>query len=289
MWTFIQEQAQAQGFAQAYFTQPAKLALWRQRADDAGVAGTLTHDVPREYPWASCVILLVRAYRPFAPDERIPGYYVAQNAGYHAAEALSRDLTASTGKRFELTSTLPARATALGSGIGTAGKNGLLRIDPYGSRIALYTLLTDACGPEALQVPAIPCPEGCLLCADACPAGAIAKEASASGTFLTQKKCLRFHMNKTPYEDWVYPLLKKHMGCDVCMDACPLNRPLGVAEPDAPLRAAFALERLLAGNTGQARQYVGRNATGNGKLLHEAYFFKHGVPFPPAPEDSRAE
>jgi epoxyqueuosine reductase QueG len=274
MYETITKTANEYGFARVYFTELAKLSDWREGATAAGVGAALEHDATAAYPWASCVMLLVYPYLPYAQDERIPAYYVAQNAAYNALGELAERLSASLGKRFER-AVLPMRAIAVKNGIGVQGKNGLLRLDPYGSRIALFAFATDAVLPQAVtDSPSKPCPAGCKRCAAACPAGAIATEPRETATFLTQNKCMRYYMDKTPYPKWVFALQKKHMGCEACMDACPINFHLPAAEPSQELREAFDLDRLISGDTKEARRYVGRNMTGGGKLMHEAENFK---------------
>lgn len=257
--------AAAQGFARTYALPVQDLSAWLPAAEAAGVA-PLPCDLPALYPWARCVLLLVRAYTPYPPQCRIPAYYIASNAGYHACAALRAQIAA-LGFRCERAEP-PARALALHAGIGVQGRNGLLRIGTLGSRIVLFTLLTDACAPS--PVPAEhtpPCPPDCTACMNACPVGAIASS-------VEQRKCMRYFMEDAPYPQWVYAAQRKHLGCEVCMEACPFNEFVGFCEPPEEVAAAFAQARLLAEDEKAARSFVGKNITRRHKLSAEARNFR---------------
>lgn len=259
----IQSMAAARGFARAYALPLMNLSAWLEAAEAAGIA-PLRCDLPALYPWARSVLLLVWAYTPYPPPSRIPAYYVASHAGYRACAALRGEIAA-LGCRCERAE-LPARTLALQAGVGVQGRNGLLRLVELGSRIVLFTLLTDACDPAPVLDAAPGCPPDCTACADACPAGAI-----AAG--VTQRKCMRYYMDDTPYPDWVYQVQQKHLGCEICMEVCPLNEPCGFCEPPPEVAEAFSAARLAAEEEAAARALVGKNITRRHKLAAEARNF----------------
>jgi epoxyqueuosine reductase QueG len=264
----IEQTAKAKGFARCYFLPCEPLERHRSESQKPGqdeYAAKLPHDPLSVYPWAKCVLLLVWAYRPFKPGERIPSYYLASNRAYHAAGDVLSEIKA-PGARAERIE-LPARSLALQNGIGSAGKNGLLSLCGLGTRIALYTLVTDACGPvRPSEPPAADC-GSCRACAIACPADAIGENG------LTPVKCMRYEMETEDHPDWVKAVMPGYLGCEICQQVCPKNACLPLDEPTDEDKKAFDMTGLLAGNDREARKLVGKNITGKGKLVNEARVF----------------
>lgn len=265
MYEFIQTEAAARGFEKVFFLPSALLPEWKAAEEQTGVAPHLHWDPAAGYPKATCFLLVVFPYSPFDPTERISAYYLASQKSYHAVKDLVAAI-AEQGVYCELAD-VPARAFALKHGIGVQGKNGLLRLPGYGSRIAVYVIATDACLPMPETWAAVPCPDGCTVCYDACPFHAIGRE----GLCVTE--CMRYHMQGTEYPEAVYEKQISHMGCEVCQHVCPHNAPLKRSAPTEEVRRAFDLRRLVEGDTKAARELVGRNKTGNGKLTVEAIRF----------------
>jgi len=163
---------------------------------------------------------------------------------------------------------IPVRALALHNGIGAYGRNGLLRIDPYGSRIALYAIATDAVLPgEVRFVPSTKCHPQCRACEKICPTGAITPEG------LSALRCLRYEMDTPEHPEYVRVLQQQFLGCEACMFACPFNAPIPVVEPSTEVRATFELDRLIKGDVSVARVLVGKNMSVGGKLITEAIAF----------------
>ncbi|MBR2328579.1 MAG: hypothetical protein IKA58_01665, partial [Clostridia bacterium] len=171
------------GFRECFALEPAPIPHW----DPGSIEGAmgLFGDPKAAYPRAKSILLLVYPYRPYPPEEPIPAYYPASNAAYFAAKQAVAEIQA-LGFYAEKAK-IPLRAFALANGIGDIGKNGLLRIHPYGSCIVLEAIATDAALPEAASTAHTPCPEGCTACAEACPTGAIAGSRDA-------EKCMRLYM-----------------------------------------------------------------------------------------------
>ncbi|MDO5111220.1 MAG: 4Fe-4S double cluster binding domain-containing protein [Clostridia bacterium] len=263
--------AAAHGFARFYALPPVDLSQWREDATKAYVGVQLPYALPALFPWARSILLLVYAYAPYPPDCRIPAYYIASNHAYHAHKALAKQIAA-LGCRCEPIEP-PLRALCLASGVGVQGKNGLLRIDPFGSRIVLFALLTDGCAPVPVtDAPSVPCPESCTACINACPPHAIHPHGLPVSQ-IVQEECMRYYMDDAPYPPIVYRLQQKHMGCEICMDACPFNACNAPVSPAAEISAAFALPRLASGDDTEARRLVGKNMTRHGKLTLEAQNF----------------
>ncbi len=146
--------------------------------------------------------------------------------------------------------------------------NGLLRFNEYGSRIVLSGIATDAVLPKATDIPPTPpCPGECDACIRACPSLAL----SIGG--ITQSKCMRYYMDNTPYPPFVYEHMRQHLGCEICMYACPQNTCLASGSPSSHEAHAFDLERLATGDDADARMLVGKNFTRHSKLKDEAIHF----------------
>ncbi len=265
MQEFIEKLAFGRGFAQTRFFPLLPLPRWRRNAEAWGLCHGMPFDLRGAFPWAKCVIFLVWAYGPFPPGQRVSPYYLASNQAYHASKALAADVTAQ-GFRCE-PAFLPARALALACGAGQPGRNGLLSIAPYGTRVALFTLVTNACDPADAALPGLPCPADCQACIRACPGGAI----SIQGLDVT--KCLRYHMDAPIRPDLIKELQATFLGCEICQAACPKNAGLSPVSPPEEALRAFDLLRLIRGDASAARALVGRNMTSGGKLTGEAIVF----------------
>ncbi|MCR5808324.1 MAG: hypothetical protein K6G56_02040 [Clostridiales bacterium] len=226
-----------------------------------------------DFPMARASLLLVRAYTPFAEDERIPAYYVNSNLSYHASVALAKKLEAEG--LFCLRCELPIKQLAVKYGIGVQVKSSLVAIPPFGTRMAFQSmLLGEPFTPEEYPKVCDSLCASCKKCEQACPAHAISEKG------LDVTKCMRYYMDGADYPEWVYGIQKTHMGCEICQAVCPRNAAVGFAEPSEELVRAFDINALAEGNTKPARLLVGKNFTGRGKLQKEALKFleRDGAP-----------
>jgi epoxyqueuosine reductase QueG len=265
MYERIEKEASELGFARVYFLPRKRLDTWEARAKQTGHGTKLFGDVAAAYPNAGCIALLVYPYRPFTREERIPAYYFYSNAAYHAAKTLKERLQA-MGIVCE-DANIPYRALAHACGIGTIGKNGLLRIAPYGSRIVMQALAIEGLAPREESDHTPPCPANCTACMHECPTGAIVRE----GLFVG--RCMRTQMSAALRSDEIKRLSCYHLGCERCLYACPFNAALEAQTPDDATHEAFELRRLILGDTAAARALVGKNNTTQGKLTAEAIVF----------------
>lgn len=219
------------------------------------------------FPWARTAALLVRAYRPYPPDERIPAYYINSNLSYHASVALAKRLEAEGIQCLRCE--VPVKQLAVRYGVGVPLKSSLIAVPPYGTRIAVQCmLLGEPFAAEEYSVERDGLCETCRACENACPAHAIGPDG------YDVKKCMRYYMDGADYPDWVYDIQRTHLGCEVCQQVCPRNAHIGFDEPSPEAREAFGLQKLLDGDTKAARLLVGKNLTGRGKLTKEAEHFK---------------
>ena len=223
-----------------------------------------------EYPWANVSCLLVWPYSPYPSDCRIPAYYVNSNASYHAGAALARRLEAE-GVRLKRCE-LPIKALCEKYRFGAIGKNSLIALPEFGTRVVFQSMLLEASAENPFEITEYSAGDAgvcasCRACENACPAHAI----SADG--LDVKRCMRYYMDGADYPDWVYKVQRTHMGCEVCQAVCPKNAHIRPAAPPEDVAEAFETGRLAAGDAKPARLLVGKNFTGNGKLTKEAIRF----------------
>lgn len=254
--------AKEHGFAEAYFLPPPDLPRHDDRPHIVWSAG--------EYPWARVALILLWPYSPYPADSRIPAYYIASNASYHACVALAKALEASGVKlkRCEV----PIKQLAVKYGVASPCRSSLVSVPGYGTRVVFQSMLlgADENNPFGIEEYSISEPDLCLhcrACIAACPAGAIGENG------LDAAKCMRFYMDGADYPEWVYGMQRTHMGCEVCQAVCPRNAGIAAVPPPDDISEAFRLEALAEGATKPARLLVGKNFTGNGKLQKEALNF----------------
>jgi len=262
--TQIERIARDCGFARVYF-----LGLEPFAPPDFGenslIRDQMSHlcfDPGAHYPWATALLLLVKAYEPFAkPFERLPSYYIASNEGYHAANACCEQIKA-LGFRAERLE-IPVFELCKREGIGSMGKNGLISLGELGTRIVFYTIVTDACKTTefAPEEETISC-QGCDACVRACPVNALGENPS--------HPCIRFYMDGGTMPGWVMEHLPGLLGCEICQSVCKRNAHLTKRLPDERESAAFALEELLNGESVSLKQLCGKNMATRGRLRAQA-------------------
>ena len=113
----------------------------------------------------------------------------------------------------------PHKTGALLSGLGYIGKNGLLITEEFGPRVRFATVLTDMALEPQKEVIKDGC-GACMICRNACPAGAITGENYVPGaprdSVIDAEKCSE-HM-KT-YKD-----IGRGAVCGVCVSVCPKGK-----------------------------------------------------------------
>ena len=220
----------------------------RERVDGAA-------DLRRRYPWAKAVLSLAWGYRP-APGQVAagsPGRPRGRMAAYATLQSQDRpvDYHDLLKDRCEgLVGWLEARVPALRaksfvdhgwamdkpiaerSGIGFVGKNTTLLTQEAGSYVVLSDIL--------LSLPLPPTPVSrrscgtCRACLPSCPTGALL----APGV-MDARRCISYltieHKGSIPLA--LRPLMGTWIfGCDLCMEACPINQrlaPAAAADPGA--------------------------------------------------------
>jgi epoxyqueuosine reductase len=105
-------------------------------------------------------------------------------------------------------------ALAVRAGLGFYGRNGLVVSLELGSFFNIGCLLTDLELPFTESKNFNGCPDGCLLCLEACPVGLDKKRCIS---YLTQKKGDLNEEEKKLMGRQLY-------GCDICQTVCPFNK-----------------------------------------------------------------
>jgi epoxyqueuosine reductase len=122
------------------------------------------------------------------------------------------------------------RQAAARAGLATFGNNCFVFAEGIGSWMVIYTDVVDVdleYGEPSLEVK---CPEGCTLCLDSCPTGAIYEPLKmnplrciAFNSFVVPGSLLATGHDVLPMDirenmgSWVY-------GCDICQEVCPRNQ-----------------------------------------------------------------
>ena len=249
--------AKQYGFERVYFTEPMKFDLGENRFNLVG-------DVKKDCPFADSIAVLLYPYAPYTPDEYIPAYYIASNRAYHASKEFIKELQNRGVNACKVD--IPVKMQLTLSHIGSVCRNSLIAFGDYGTRVVLLSAAVEGIMPEKYDEKNIGC-GSCTACMDACPTGAM------DGNGFAFSRCMRFYMDSADHPDCIKDIQKTFMGCEICQYICPRNRHLAGIEPPDEIKRAFDLKNLISGNASKAREYVGRNFTGNGKLTAEAIVF----------------
>ncbi len=176
--------------------------------------------------------VVVFAFPYLLPEEKYEGLNVSRYAvssDYHeiagkrlesGAEKLSSLFPGEKFVPFIDNSPVPEVKAAVLSGIGVTGRNSLLITEKYGSFVFLGEIITTA---DLEPTPGIKsvC-DGCGLCAEACPTGAI------KDGYIDKELCLsRISQRKGELTESEKALIKETgcaWGCDICQNVCPMNK-----------------------------------------------------------------
>ena len=139
-----------------------------------------------------------------------------------------------------LPSNIPARWAAAKAGLGKFGRNNFIYDSEHGSYIIINAWAVD----KELDYHIIEenslvsgCNENCRNCIRSCPTGALSDSLS-----MDMRKCIARHSfsakdtleenTRTQMGSWLY-------GCDLCQDACPLNKDKFTESEEFPLLHEF--------------------------------------------------
>ena len=96
------------------------------------------------------------------------------------------------------------------AGLGTIGRNTLLVTPRFGNMVWLGAVITSAAPAADPPIEGNPCPPGCRICLDGCPAKAL-----DGGPFMDQDRCRSFAFGRVDGGEW-------RIRCNRCRVTCPL-------------------------------------------------------------------
>ena len=237
------------GVAQVGFCAPAPFTEWEKHRKTAHKAAQHLVSAPLEKaPWARVIAIVVAPYQMYSSDggAAVSAYYVEYNAVHARGEALVSELNARGVQAQSLE--IPLKAAAVRAGLGTYGKNDVVRIHGMGSCVMLRAIALgegfECAGdyPKEDSCERIGCGT-CRRCIDACPTGAL------SGDEFDHTRCLRAHMFQGPPvpEEFRQKMGGRLLGCEECLRACPHNAHAfekAIEPPDA-LKRILDIRRAL--------------------------------------------
>lgn len=186
------------------------------------------------YPWAESVVVLATVYGKYKIPQAVNGHIAkaylfdtrvdAETEGYQNNRAIDRylkelGLRTADNQKFGI---VGLRWAAVQSGLGIIRRNNFFYTES-GSWVMLEAWLTDK-KMELCENTVLPaCPANCRACVRSCPTGSLAEPytmlPTACISFLTTfggRDLIREPLSGK-FKDCVY-------GCDICQDACPVNR-----------------------------------------------------------------
>lgn len=204
------------------------------------------------YPWAKSVVVLAVSYGKYKVPEEVKGHIAkaylfdvrvdTNTKEYQNNRALEKymqelGLKVETNQKFGV---VGMRWAAMQAGIGIIRRNNFLYTES-GSWVHLEAWVTDR-EMELKETNNVPqCPKGCNRCMASCPTKSLSDPytmlPNACVSFLTTFGGRNLHeepLSKT-FGDCIY-------GCDICQDACPMNRGKLKGEEEFPGLAELAPE-----------------------------------------------
>lgn len=257
-------QARERGVDAVHFVAPRK---WLFQGSDK--PRNLCGDPFAFFPGATCMIALIRGYRPFGSRSDggppLSAFYFTSHALYQ----ISRELetwSAEQGARVTLAE-LPAKGMLAQTGIARICRSSLATTEDWGTRFAVRWMLTDAFEPDPDPVLGgeYHC-DSCERCVKACPVQAISDT-------LNTARCVRRQMSGKPMPDWAKEKMPTLVGCEICQQVCPHNAAISKTDTPDDLAALFTYERLIPISSDDKKQYadrLGPNAITRSRLTAQA-------------------
>ena len=121
---------------------------------------------------------------------------------------------------------LPNKLLAARSGLGAYGKNNLVYVSGLGSLILLSVFYSDlpVNDDDWDEIEIMKCCEGCSICRNHCPTGAITKDRFT----VRGERCISYHnefWGKPQFPDWIESTFHNSIvGCMLCQRVCPQNK-----------------------------------------------------------------
>lgn len=234
-------------------------------------AETLSGDIHALMPEAKCVMLCARPYRPFRipnGQAHVDAYYLSSNTAHERVQLLAQRIEDSLHIRALASPPVYIKPLAVRSGLGEFGRNGLVSVGPYGTRISIHAIALDADieTHDVSEKSLSPKCEACGACLRACPMNALDGTGRVDIT-----RCLRAQPEGEAYPEHMRSALGSSLlGCDLCQRVCPRNAK--VTETDMPddLLSALDLSSLLQGGYKPLIPFLGKNNARRQRLTARA-------------------
>lgn len=246
------------GFSNVGFAElrdyPEYLQQARQRphydifaGDDNALLGRLAHAKTLN-PWGKSIVCATLGFAAVDYPEvllrsvaraYLARVYTPPAGTVHAfqIEGLAQYLE-SLGMRVERNQfSVPQRLACAEASIVMLGNNNFAYTEQDGSFVILVTFVVDAQLRPSGSAVRNGCPEGCELCIEACPTGAMSGPCE-----LDLDRCILFNNQRFApgaQEDIWEAMGERIHGCDACQVVCPRNR-----KPLAPCRAEGSVPRM---------------------------------------------
>lgn len=234
-------------------------------------AAVLTGETDHLMPGARCIMLMAMPYQPFhyeGNDAQIDAYYLTSNAAHEAVGHLAQRIEEELSIRALASPPIYLKPLAVRSGLGEFGRNGLVSVGKYGTRIALQAILLDAdieTSDLPVRVLSSMCRD-CRACMSACPTQALNGDGSIDLT-----RCLRAQPEGEAYPEHLRTFLGASiLGCDRCQAVCPRNALVKKIFPPDELTQALRLSALLQGQYKPLIPFLGKNNARRQRLTARA-------------------
>lgn len=234
-------------------------------------AETLAGDVLSLMPEAKCIMLCARPYQPFRlakGQAHVDAYYLSSNIAHERIQLLARRIEETLHICALASPPVYIKPLAVRSGLGEFGRNGLVSVGQYGTRVSIHAILLDAEieTHDVTEKSLSSMCEGCGSCIRACPMNAL------DGTGRVNiVRCLRAQPEGEAYPEHMRSALGGSLlGCDLCQRVCPRNAK--VTETDMPdeLASALDLSALLQGGYKPLIPFLGKNNARRQRLTARA-------------------
>lgn len=199
----------------------------------------------------NAILIGICGYVPFDTEQFCCSYYPTSNRSYHAMQRVRHRLI--EGGIVAENEFVPARHLLLEHGIGTRMDNQLLYVEPYGTYVALQSLVLKLQDPQySPRESTKPVCDHCGACKDAC-FGAIRN----FGEFRADL-CLRTHYYDSPLTLETMQRMESLLGCMRCQRVCPKNPTTTLLIPD-DLHALLDPIALLHADRKAVCELLGKN------------------------------
>lgn len=234
-------------------------------------AQTLMSDLHAVMPDARCIMLMAMPYQPFdiaAGQASVDAYYLTSNRAHEAAAQLARRIEETLSIRALASPPVFIKPLAVRCGLGKFGRNGLVSVGKYGTRVCIQAIalnasieVHDTCEKQLSSM----CLH-CGACVKVCPVHALDGSGRVDIT-----RCLRAQPESEAFpEEMRRHLGSSILGCDLCQRVCPRNASVNTVPMPSALSNALDLSALLRGQYKPLIPFLGKNNARRQRLTARA-------------------